>query len=62
VYALLPTTAPSQCTAGQPLAWSNVPLHELRGAATIDLAARTTSVTATQLSAANGNLSPANPY
>lgn len=62
VYALLPQAAPTQCAAGQPLEWSNVPLHELRAGATIDLATRATSVTPTTLSATGGTLSPANPY
>ena len=62
VYAIVPTTAPAQCTQGQPLAWSNVPLYELRAGDTIALPSGTTSVTARTLSAANGMLSPANPY
>lgn len=62
VYALLPTGPPAQCAAGQPLVWTNVPLHELRAGATIDLEMRTASVVPTSLSASGGALSPTNPY
>lgn len=62
VYAIAPTQAPAQCIAGQPLAWSGVPLYELRANETITVPTRATTVSPRTLSASNGTLSPANPY
>lgn len=62
VYVVKPQQAPTQCESGQPLMWTNVPLYELRADDTITLPARTTSVIPRDLSAANGALTPADPY
>jgi cyanophycinase len=62
VYALAPTQAPAQCTSGQPLAWSSVPLYVLRANDTISLPSRSTTAMMRTLSAANGTLTPSNPY
>jgi cyanophycinase len=62
VYALAPTQAPAQCTNGQPLGWSNVPLYTLRANDTIALPSRSTTAMMRSLSAANGTLTPSNPY
>jgi cyanophycinase len=62
VYVLAPQQAPTQCASGQPLAWTDVPLYPLRAADTIALPAGTTSVAPRMLSAANGALTPGNPY
>jgi cyanophycinase len=62
VYVLAPQQAPSQCTPNQPLTWANVPLYELHSGDTIALPSGATTITASTLSAANGSLTPANPY
>jgi len=62
VYALIPPQPPSQCAAGQPLAWSDVPSYELRAGDTLVLATGATAVTARSLSASSGALIPSNPY
>jgi cyanophycinase len=62
VYMIAPPQAPERCTAGQPLAWADVPLHELRAGDTVTLPAGTTAVAPRTLSASDGVLSPANPY
>lgn len=62
VYAVAPQQAPSRCTAGSSLAWSNVPVYELRAGDTIALPTGTTTVAPSTLSVTNGALVPANPY
>jgi cyanophycinase len=62
VYALAPARPPAQCTSGQPLAWSDVPLYVLRANDTIALPSRTTTAMARSLSAGNGMLMPSDPY
>lgn len=62
VYAVTPEQAPAQCAAGSPLAWTDVPVHELHAGDTIALPAGTTAVAARAVSVANGGISPADPY
>lgn len=62
VYVVAPDHAPSRCHAGQPLAWSDVDLFELRQGDTMMLPVGATNVTPRTLSAANGRLVPSDPY
>ncbi len=62
VYAIVPSSAPTTCAAGKALAWTGVPRYRLVAGDTIDLPSGTTAATATLLSAAGGQLSPADPY
>jgi len=62
VYAVTPTAPPTTCAPGAPLAWVDVPVHELRDGDTIALPSATTSVAPTLVSAGAGALDPADPY
>ncbi|MCE9577640.1 MAG: cyanophycinase [Deltaproteobacteria bacterium] len=62
VYAIVPTAAPTTCAASAPLVWADVPLFRLHAGDTIALPAATATVAPASLSAAGGQLSPADPY
>ncbi len=62
VYVLAPAAAPTVCTAGQPLSWPGVALHELRAGDALVLPGGMTPVPSTQLACSGGTLTPAMPY
>ncbi|MCA9679187.1 MAG: cyanophycinase [Kofleriaceae bacterium] len=62
VYIVAPDQPPTTCAAATPLAWSDVPLYVLRAGDTIALPSGDTAVAARTLSAAGGQLTPADPY
>ncbi|MBA3463606.1 MAG: cyanophycinase [Deltaproteobacteria bacterium] len=62
VYVIVGDHAPTRCTSGQPLAWSNVPLYELRAGDSITFPSGATQAPVRMISASGGTLSPGNPY
>ncbi|MBK9032297.1 MAG: cyanophycinase [Myxococcales bacterium] len=62
IYAVAPRDPPQACAAGAPLAWADVPVHELRAGDTIALPAGTTAVPPRSIAAAGGATVPADPY
>ena len=62
VYAVAPLTAPTRCTPGQSLAWSDVPLYKLGAGDKIALPSGVTAVTPRTVSVIDGALVPAAPY
>jgi cyanophycinase len=62
VYVLAPDHPPAACAPGEPLAWSDVALYELRDGNTIALPSGATTVVPRALAAADGLLEPAVPY
>lgn len=61
IYVIAPTAAPMRCVAGEPLAWSNVPVFTLRDGDTWTLP-RTSLTAPRSLSSDGGALSPSDPY
>jgi len=62
VYLVKPGSAPAVCSSGQPLEWSEVPIHELVVGDVVHFPAATTAVEGRTVSAAGGELTPADPY
>ncbi len=62
VYVLAPDRPPTACGPGEPLAWTDVALHELVAGDTIELPSGATSVAPRLLSASGGSLDPSDPY
>lgn len=62
VYLVVPDTAPATVAPGVPLAWSDVPVHELRDGDMVTLPGGATSVPPRAISAGAGDLEPADPY
>jgi len=62
VYLVKPGSAPAVCSSGQPLEWSEVPIHELVAGDVVHFPAATTAVEGRTVSAAGGELTPADPY
>ncbi len=62
VYVIVGNHPPTTCSSGQPLAWTDVPVHELRAGDSMAFPSGATQVPARLISAAGGGLQPANPY